>query len=186
MLPDLETPRLRLRPRTLSDFDACFAMDQDPQVAHFIWGEPPEPESYREVLRSRFAPDWPVRGGIWAVEERAAPGFLGWCGLFPLEETGLIEIGYRYVTKCWGRGIATEAAAKVLDHGFRCFEFDPSVAVSRPENRASHRVLQKIGLKRQGDGVHYGMSLAVFSLDRVDYLASGEVPDGAAATAATR
>jgi RimJ/RimL family protein N-acetyltransferase len=170
LLPELETPRLRLRPRTLSDFDACFAMDQDPRVAHFIWGEPPEPESYRKVLRGRFAPDWPTRGGIWTVEERAAPGFLGWCGLFPLEETGLIEIGYRYVPEVWGRGIATEAAACALDHGFRVFQFDPIVAVVHLDNRASQRVVEKIGLQRLADGFHYGVTVAVFSLSRTDYL----------------
>ena len=177
MLPELETPRLRLRPRTPSDFDACFAMDQDPEVARFIWGEPPEPESYREVLRGRFASDWPPEGGIWTVEERAAPGCLGWCGLFPLEETGLIEIGYRYLPKAWGRGIASEAAARALDHGFRVFGFDPIVAVIHPENRASQRVAEKIGLRRQADGVHYGVTVAVFSLSRADYLEANKSED---------
>lgn len=174
MLPELETPRLRLRPRTPADFDACLAMDLDPRVARFIWEAPPDPETHREVLRARFAPDWPERGGIWVVEDRAAPGFLGWCGLFPLEQTGLIEIGYRYVVKAWGRGVATEAAARVLDHGFRGFAFDPIVAVCHPENRASQRVLEKIGLARQGDAVHYAQTVAVFSSSRADYLASAK------------
>ena len=173
MLPDLETPRLTLRPRTLADLDDCLAMDLDPLVARFIWGAPPEPEAHREVLRGRFAPDWPARGGVWAVEERAAPGFLGWCGVFPLEETGLIEIGYRYRPAAWGRGIATEAAARVLDHGFRGFRFDPIVAVSHPDNLASHRVLEKLGLVRQADAVHYRQKVAVFRLSRAEYLASG-------------
>lgn len=176
MPPELETPRLRLRPRTQADFEACLAMDLDPRVARFIWGTPPDPEVHREVLRGRFAPDWPARGGIWVVEERAAPGFLGWCGLFPLEETGLIEIGYRYITKAWGRGIATEAAARVLDHGFRSYAFDPIVAVSRPENRASQRVLEKLGLSRLGNAVHYAQRVTVFRLSRADYLASARDP----------
>jgi RimJ/RimL family protein N-acetyltransferase len=174
VLPDLETPRLRLRPRTPADLDDCLAMDLDPSVARFIWGAPPDPEAHREVLRGRFAEGWPETGGIWAVEERAAPGFLGWCGLFALEQTGLIEIGYRYRSEAWGRGIATEAAAWVLDYGFRGFEFDPIVAVSHPDNLASRRVLQKIGLARQADAVHYGQTAAVFRLSRAEYLALGK------------
>jgi RimJ/RimL family protein N-acetyltransferase len=173
VLPNLETPRLALRPRRQADLGDCLAMDLDPSVARFIWGTPPEAETYRNVLRERFADGWPKLGGIWVVEERAAPGFLGWCGLFPLEKTGLIEIGYRYLPKAWGRGIATEAAARVLDCGFRAFEFDPIVAVSHPKNRASHRVLRKIGLARQADAVHYRQTVAVFRLSRADYLASG-------------
>ena len=185
MLPNLETPRLVLRPLGLADFDDCFAMDLNPSVARFIWGAPPEPETHREVLRGRFAGGWPTRGGIWVVEERAAPGFLGWCGLFPLEQTGLIEIGYRYLPKAWSRGLATEAAAGVLDYGFRSFEFDPIVAVSHPENRASHRVLQKIGLMRQADAFHYSQTLAVFRLSRAEYLALGKGEGGGPEQAAT-
>jgi len=180
MLPTLETPRLALRPRTRTDFDDCLEMDLDPLVARFIWGQPPDPERHREVLRGRFAADWPKRGGVWVVEERAAPGFLGWCGLFPLEETGLIEIGYRYVPTGWGRGIATEAAACLLDYGFRSFTFDPIVAVSHPDNLASHRVLQKIGLVRQGNAAHYGQTVEVFRQSRTDYLASNGDPGGKA------
>jgi len=178
--PELTTRRLRLRPRVPSDFDACFAMDLDPRVARFIWGAPPEPETHRAVLRGRFVPGWPARGGIWVVEDRGAPGFLDWCGLFPLEETGLIEIGYRYRPDAWGRGIATEAAARVLNHGFRQLAFDPIVAVSHPENLASQRVLMKIGMTRHGEGVHYGQTVAVFRLSRADYLnrGSGQVEDG--------
>ena len=180
MLPTLETPRLRLRlrPRAPDDFEACLAMDLDPRVARFIWKTPPDPEIHREVLRGRFAPDWPARGGVWAVEERAEPGFLGWCGLFPLEETGLIEIGYRYLPKAWGRGIATEAAERVLDQGFGSFEFDPIVAICHPDNRASQRVLAKIGLTRRDDAVHYGQVVSVFGLSLADYLALAEDRDG--------
>ncbi len=185
MLPDLETPRLALRPLGLADLNDWLAMDLDPSVARFIWGVPPEPETHREVLRGRLADGWPEVGGIWVVEERAAPGFLGWCGLFPLEKTGLIEIGYRYLPKAWGRGIATEAAACVLDQGFRSFAFDPIVAVSHPANRASHRVLQKIGLARQADAVHYGQPVALFRLARADYLASDQGRSAGSASAAT-
>jgi len=172
VLPDLETPRLALRPCRDDDLDDWLAMDLDPLVARFIWGAPPEPEQHREALQRRIAGGWPEMGGLWVVEQRAAPGFLGWCGLFPLEETGLIEIGYRYLPKAWGRGIATEAAACVLVEGFRAFVFDPIVAVSHPDNRASHRVLDKIGLRRRTDAVHYGQTVAFFRLTRSAYLAS--------------
>jgi RimJ/RimL family protein N-acetyltransferase len=179
MLTDLETPRLALRPCRPEDLDDWLAMDLDPLVARFIWGEPPEPEEHRAHLRQRLAAGWPEVGGVWVVEERAAPGFLGWCGLFPLEETGLIEIGYRYLPKAWGQGIATEAAVCVLDQGFRGFAFDPIVAVSHPDNKVSHRVLEKIGLVRQADAVHYGQTTAFFRLSRGDYLSSNGGENGA-------
>lgn len=183
--PRLETPRLLLRPLVLDDLDDWLAMDLDPEVARFIWGEPPEPAAHRARLRQRLAGGWPALGGLWAVEERRAPGFIGWCGVFPLQETGLIEIGYRYLPRAWGRGIATEAAARVLDQGFRGFAFDPIVAVSHPDNKASHRVLEKIGLTRQADAVHYDQTVAFFRLEREAYLEQASDARGPAA-AATR
>jgi RimJ/RimL family protein N-acetyltransferase len=172
---DLTTERLRLRPRTMADLDACVAMDLDPQVHRFIYLQgPPDPMRHRQYLRARIAAGWPPRGGIWTVEERTTPGFLGWCGLFPLEDSGLIEIGYRYVPSAWGRGVASEAGRAVLDHGFRVLGIDPIVAVTHPDNLGSQRVLEKIGLRARGNAVHYGLSLRFYHLSRSDYLAAGE------------
>ena len=84
-------------------------MDFDPEVHRFIYGDsPPERREHRARLRARIASGWPPEGGIWVVEWQNAPGFLGWCGLFPLEGAGPIEIGYRYVRSAWGQGVATE------------------------------------------------------------------------------
>ena len=173
----LITPRLRLRPRTMADLDACVAMDLDPDVHRFIYGNrPPDPVQHRAQLRARIASAWPAMGGIWVVEWQDAPGFLGWCGLFPLEASGLIEIGYRYVPSAWGQGIATEAARAVLDHGFRELRFDPIVAVTHPANIASRHVLEKIGLNACGSAFHYGQWLSFFRLSRTEYLAAGASP----------
>lgn len=166
----LTTRRLRLRPRTIADLDACVAMDLDPEVHRFIYAQPPDPKRHEAYLRARFTSGWPPQGGIWVVEWQSTPGLLGWCGLFPLEESGPIEIGYRYVRAAWGRGVGTEAARAVLDHGFRDLGFDPIVAVTHPDNRASQHVLAKIGLRRSGITFHYGQQLAFYQLSRSDYL----------------
>jgi RimJ/RimL family protein N-acetyltransferase len=167
----LTTSRLWLRARTMADLDACLAMDLDPEVHRFIYLDgPPEPEGHRRHLRARIASGWPPVGGIWVVEWRDTPGFLGWCGLFPLEDSGLIEIGYRYLRAAWGQGIATEAGRAVLDHGFRDLGLDPIVAVTHPGNLASQRILEKIGLKARGRAFHYGRSLAFYHLSRSGYL----------------
>jgi RimJ/RimL family protein N-acetyltransferase len=171
--PVLRTERLRLRPRTMADLDACLAMDLDPEVHRFIYLDgAPDPKRHRARLRARIAGGWPPRGGIWAVEWRTTPGFLGWCGLFPLEDSGLIEIGYRYLRSAWGRGVGTEAGRAVLDHGFRDLAIDPIVAVTHPDNLASQRLLEKIGLQSRGNACHYGHSLRFYRLARSDYLGS--------------
>jgi RimJ/RimL family protein N-acetyltransferase len=172
--PELATARLRLRPRTPADLEANLAMDLDPEVYRFIFLRgPPDPAAHRAALSARIASGWPERGGLWVVEWQEKPGFLGWCGVFPLEDSGLIEIGYRYIRAAWGRGVATEAGRAVLDHGFRVLGFDPIVAVAARENTASRRVLEKLGLGYRGLRFHYGFDLPFYELSRAAYLAQG-------------
>jgi RimJ/RimL family protein N-acetyltransferase len=91
-------------------------------------------------------------------------------GLFPLEDSGLIEIGYRCLRAAWGQGLATEAGRAVLDDGFRDLGIEPIVAVTHTDDLASQRVLEKIGLKARGRAFHYGRSLAFYHLSRNGYL----------------
>jgi RimJ/RimL family protein N-acetyltransferase len=166
----LHTERLRLRPRTLDDVDANVAMDLDLQVHRYIFSQAPEPGRWRARIAAQITSGWPSTGGLWAVERQSEPGFLGWCGLFPLNHSGLIEIGYRYVRAAWGQGIGSEAARAVLDHGFRALALDPIVAVAHPDNRASQRVLEKIGLLGAGEAYYYGEWLRFYRLSRAEYL----------------
>ena len=174
-MTDLVTARLSLRPFAMADVEDCLAMDLDPEVHRYIYFDgPPDAEAHRGKLRRRVEEGWPETGQIWTVERRHDPGFLGWCGLFPLEDSGFIEIGYRYRRAAWGQGVASEAARAVLQHGFTVFGFDPIVGVTHPDNLASQRVLEKIGLRLQGSARHYGLDVQFYRLDRADYTSSGE------------
>ncbi len=170
MPPEIETLRLRLYPPRPEDLEARLTMDRDPEVMRFIRPVPEDAEAQRKEIHAALDGP-PGRGAFWHVEEQAAPGFIGWCGLFPLEDSGLIEIGYRFARAAWGRGLATEAAAAALDHGFRTLKLDSIVAVSDPDNAASHGVLHKIGLRARGRARHYGRELRFFELSRAAYLA---------------
>ncbi|MCB9948000.1 MAG: GNAT family N-acetyltransferase [Rhodospirillaceae bacterium] len=171
--PLLFTQRLRLRPRSLDDLEANLAMDMDPRVHRYIWPDgPPDRQERLAQLREQYGTDQPHPRAIWTVEWADRPGFLGWCGVFPLEDSGLIEIGYRYIAAIWGQGVGTEAAREVLDHGFRAMAIDPIVAVAHPDNRASRRLLEKIGLEPAGTAFHYRQWLAFYRLNRRDYLSA--------------
>ena len=71
---------------------------------------------------------------------------LGRRGLVSLEGSGLIEIGYHFVTAASGQGVATEVGTCVLDYGFRELASEPIVAVTHSENAGSQNVVRKIGL----------------------------------------
>jgi len=180
-LPDLATARLSLRPRTLEDLDFCVAMDLDPQVHRYIFERPPELVAQRNAVKARMTSGAPTIGGYWMVAAlEAPPKPLGWCALFPLEQTGQMELAYRYLPAAWGRGIATEAGRAVLAHGFGALRLDPIVAVTHPENEGSKRVLQKLGFRYQGMATHYNRRVASFRLYCASFAAKAAEASAAA------
>ncbi len=176
----LETERLQIRDFTLQDLDGLWALDRDPDVMRFI-GPPStwtKSETGEAIERAhRYYSMFPGLG-VWATIERRSGSFVGWTALKhlgPLKElmaTGEvhqvrdIEIGYRYHRAYWGRGYATEAAQAVLRHAFTAAKLPRVVAIAHPENAASIRVLEKIGLEREGRGAFRGIEVERFALDR--------------------
>jgi RimJ/RimL family protein N-acetyltransferase len=147
----IETNRLRLRTRTLSDLEAIVAMDADLLVRKYIGG-PPDPVSHRDGVRRNIVQGRPEPHASWAIEWRTASGLLGLCGLSLSQETGLTQIGWRLRSCVWGQGVATEAARAVLAHALGPLGLPVVVALIHPDNRASIRVAEKIGMTQCGVG----------------------------------
>jgi len=160
-LPELVTPRLSLRPRTLENLEACLAMDRDPEVTRYIAGPWHDPVAHRAFVRYRITRDYPPGLGYWSIRELRAPEvFLGWVLLIPDHGAGPeVEIGWRLVRDAWGRGIATEAARALLEHAFGTLKLPRVVADIMSANVASKRVAVKLGMRLVGhvddDGAPY-------------------------------
>jgi RimJ/RimL family protein N-acetyltransferase len=65
----------------------------------------------------------------------------------PPDELGTIEIGYEIASEYWNRGLATEAAHRMIDYAFAHEEVQAVIAHTLAERNASNRVLQKVGMK---------------------------------------
>lgn len=73
--------------------------------------------------------------------------FIGWSGLAYLPEFDAIDLGYRFLPEYWGKGLATEASLAILDYGFNTLNIETIIAIAMPENRASTRVMEKVGMR---------------------------------------
>jgi RimJ/RimL family protein N-acetyltransferase len=71
-------------------------------------------------------------------------------GLSPESAHDAAELGYYIHRQFWNRGIATEAARLVVDHGFRVFSLRRITAGHFQDNPASGRVLSKLGFAKTG------------------------------------
>ena len=95
--------------------------------------------------------------------------FTGWTCLKHLDNTDEIEIGYRYFPQFWGLGLCTEISTALLEYGFLKVGLDRIVGISNPENKASIRVLEKIGLKYERNAHYYGVDVVYYGLNREDF-----------------
>ena len=154
----LETPRLILRHQVLSDLDDLWALYQYPNITKYIPDAPRSREEAKEEL------EWHMNGhpknrdlGLWATIHKATGKFIGRCGLLPweIDSTLEIEIAYLIDKSYWGQGLATEAARGILEYGFGKLKFTRLICLIDPDNRASQRVAEKIGMKleRRVDGI---------------------------------
>jgi RimJ/RimL family protein N-acetyltransferase len=159
----IETERLRLRPLRPDDLqelhDVVFS---DPDVT---WdGTTGTLDDTRKSLESKLRHVEEHGFGMMAVVDRDDGALLGFAGLQHLEGGPEVEIGYYLGRRAWGRGLATELAHALVDRAFDELGLDRLVAVVRPENEASKRVLAKTGLHPEGFARHYGADVEVWAL----------------------
>ena len=152
-----ETDRLEHRAFTVDDAESFYALKSHPDVIRFT-GEPPLPslDAAREVIANY--PDFDEVGyGRWACILRETQAVIGFCGLKYLTDLDEVDVGYRFLPEFWGRGLATEACAASLEFGFTTLRLDQIIGLVLPDNTASTRVLEKVGMQADGDFIYDGL-----------------------------
>ena len=145
MVGPILTPRLRMRPFEEGDAEAVFAVFSDPEVGRWVGGAHTTLDDSRAMVARARAREL----SMWAVEERDSGVLVGEVGLQPLELVGPeVEIGWTIGRDRWGRGYATEAAAPWLEVAFTTLGLGELLATVLPENAPSHRVAEKLGMRR--------------------------------------
>jgi RimJ/RimL family protein N-acetyltransferase len=165
----LETHRLILREFDEADVVPFYRMGSDPGVMRYL-SEPngglKSVEHALEVLRARPLADYQKYGfGRWACVLKATGAVIGFAGLKYLAEEKEIDLGYRLLPAYWAQGLATEACRAVLEYGKTHLRIERIIALVDPENLASVRVLEKLGLKPAGHVEYHGQCLLRFTGD---------------------
>jgi ribosomal-protein-alanine N-acetyltransferase len=101
--------------------------------------------------------------------DKATAGLIGQCGLNHLPDGSDVELLYALSRASWGRGLAIEAGRAALEHGFGPVGLERIVAVTRPEHRASRRVMERLGMAYEADRDAFGMQVVCYALTREDW-----------------
>ncbi|QKT07375.1 GNAT family N-acetyltransferase [Gordonia sp. X0973] len=148
----IDTARLWLRPVLLDDAPAMVALDADPRVMRFVNGGSPTPRAQIvDWTIPRARAEYTAHGtGIRTLILKDTAEFAGWIELRRPRHSSRteLELSYRLPHHLWGRGLATEAAIAILRAAFTEHRAQRVFAGTSPQNAASRKVLQKIGMRR--------------------------------------
>jgi len=142
----LRTARLTLRPQEQADASALFGILSDQEAMRF-WNRPAMTRLAvaEELLREQQAA---MREGLclyWTLVQNGEA--IGSIDLSLIGE-GSAELGFLLRPDRWGLGLASEAVAAVIQHGFDVLGLTRLAAAVQTENRAASRVLEKNGFLR--------------------------------------
>ena len=154
----LETERLILRRLVIEDLNDLFVLYSDPEIRKYF------PDGAKNFNDTKEELEWYLNGhpehpelGLWATIHKETGKFIGRCGLLPWEIDGKLEVEIAYLLDktYWHQGLATDAALGIMKYGFENLNLSRLICLMHPENLASRRVAERIGMKLENrvDGI---------------------------------
>ncbi|WP_444848371.1 GNAT family N-acetyltransferase [Duganella caerulea] len=163
-VPRLHTERLTLREYRLDDFD-LFAdhLANSESSAHL--GSADRQTAWR--IFSSHAGLWLLQGaGWWALEDKQTGQLVGNIGAFFREQSTVMELGWNTYRAFWGKGIASEAAAAVLNYAFEVRREPKVRALITSANESSRRVAERLGMTFEMETDIHGKAVNSYMLER--------------------
>lgn len=149
--PVLETERLLLRQMKKEDLQDVYDYASDPELTPFLTWEAHETladsEAFMEFLFAQYEKG--VRGA-WAIVWKEEDRVIGTIDLAWNPKHYSAELAYVLSREYWRKGIGTEAAKAVLRFGFEELGLERIYARCHPDNTASYRLMEKIGMTYEG------------------------------------
>ena len=149
----ITTNRLLLRPFTPQDAEPVRAAASAFEIADMTLSVP-HPYAIEDAHKfMTLVQDWYKSGQKFpmAITLRETPTALVGCvGLDRHDPNDRAELGYWIAVPHWGNGYATEASAAMLRWGFENLNLNKIIAHHFARNPSSGRVLQKLGMQKEG------------------------------------
>ena len=163
----LETERLRLRPYRADDLDDLAEMFADAE--HMRWYPSAFTREQTQAWIDRQFQRYVEDGfGLFLAELREGTAFAGTIGptVQTVEGERRVEIGWHIRPWLKGRGLAVEGADAARSWAFETLGVDHVISLIRPENTASRRVAEKLGMSIERETIHADLRHYVYRGER--------------------
>lgn len=148
----LDTQRLTIRRFVASDLELALAHESNREIMKYIRDSKPEKELREKV--EAFAGEWKGEENEWLglpVTPRGEHPMMGIvCFRIASFENETAEIGYRFHQDYHGKGFAFEATRRLFNFLFDDFRARKLTALCTAENEPSYRLMEKLGMRREG------------------------------------
>ena len=163
MIPELQTPRLRMRAWRNDDLEAYAPMCADAEVMRYIGTGVTQTRAEAWRAMAAFLGHWQLRGyGMWAVERKDNRALVGRVGFINPEGWPGLELGWLLGRQHWGKGYAIEAASAALAWGQDALGMKRVISLIRPGNERSVKVALALGSKLNGETELLGGKVLVY------------------------
>jgi RimJ/RimL family protein N-acetyltransferase len=170
MLPRFETERLILRSPQEDDLDNIYRLGSSSTVMRYISNGKTQTRVEAKADLERRIKTSTTIFGYWIVEEKSSGQFVGWLALKRLDNSDDIEVGYRFLEEYWGQGLATEGSRRLLQYAFQILNLQRVVAIALEANKASTRVMEKLGMQYCKKDRYYGFDVVVYEIFQKDFI----------------
>lgn len=149
---DLQTERLFIRPTTVADAPFLYRLMNTPGWLQYIGDRNIHSvELARSYIQQKIEPQQQRLGyGGYTLYQRSDCTRIGVCGLYDREGLDGVDIGFALLPEYMGQGYAWEAARCLKDSAAAMFGLQRLLGVTRPDNQASQRLLERLGMQRSG------------------------------------
>ena len=166
LVPFIETERMILREFREEDFPAYEKLAANPDIMRFLGGKTMnQVEAWRHM--AFLVGHWTLRGyGYFALEEKESGQFIGRAGFTnPIGWPGF-ELGWTIAPSHQRRGLAFEAAQRLLRFAFDDLDREHVISLIHPDNTPSRRVAEKLGQSVEGETVVLDMPVLIYGISR--------------------
>lgn len=163
----LETERLLLKKIAVQDAAFYFELFNDPDWIQYINDKGLQSvEQTKEYLEKEFIPKFCVDGlGFFTVFDKQTNKPIGASCILKREKLDFFDIGYGFLPVGRGKGLATEAAKRIIKYAKENLKQKRVLAITKPNNENSQRLLLKLGFTFLGNQNILFDNDCVFGLD---------------------
>ncbi len=148
-----ETNRLVLRHFCLTDVESFYLYRSNPDIARFQSWDNYQHDQAAAFINKQIeaSPNIPGAWLQYAVALKTTNQLIGDCAVHTLEsQPDIVEIGFTVAPEFHGQGYATEAVTGLLGYLFAKLNKHKVIAYSNVENESSVRLLERVGMRREG------------------------------------